>query len=122
MQEQNDNEYYVLSPGRAWTEEEMSLIWTKPLTHKVSAEERRITNEIKRNWDRGEMKIANVLLEGMPDPEKRSSLKRCPQASGSPTPKSHVLPIWINRILSEPFYRLLLPIEWSTSNLPTRLP
>ncbi|SEM51966.1 AAA domain (dynein-related subfamily) [Paenibacillus sp. cl141a] len=64
MQEQNDNEYYVLSPGRALTEEERSLVWTKPLTHKVSEEERRISNEIKRNWDRGEMKIANVLLEG----------------------------------------------------------
>ncbi len=64
MQEQNDNEYYVLSPGRALTEEEKSLIWTKSLTHKVSEEERRISNEIKRNWDRGEMKIANVLLEG----------------------------------------------------------
>lgn len=64
MQEQKDNEYYVLSPGRALTEEEKSLIWTKSLTHKVSEEERRISNEIKRNWDRGEMKIANVLLEG----------------------------------------------------------
>ncbi|ACX65135.1 AAA family ATPase [Paenibacillus sp. Y412MC10] len=64
MLEQNDNEYYVLSPGRALTEEEKSLVWTKPLTHKVSEEERRISNDIKRNWDRGEMKIANVLLEG----------------------------------------------------------
>lgn len=64
MLEQNDNEYYVLSPGRALTEEEKSLVWTKPLTHKGSEEERRISNEIKRNWDRGEMKIANVLLEG----------------------------------------------------------
>ncbi|MBT2763459.1 AAA family ATPase [Paenibacillus sp. ISL-20] len=64
MKDQNDNESNVLSPGRALTEEEKSLVWKKPLTHKVSEEERRITNEIKRNWHRGEMKIANILLEG----------------------------------------------------------
>lgn len=64
MNDQNDNESYVLSPGREWTDEEKSLVWKKPLTHKVSEEERRITNEIKRNWHRGEMKIANILLEG----------------------------------------------------------
>lgn len=64
MNDQNDNESCVLSPGREWTDEEKSLVWKKPLTHKVSEEERRITNEIKRNWHRGEMKIANILLEG----------------------------------------------------------
>ncbi|PJN54729.1 hypothetical protein PAEVO_14500 [Paenibacillus sp. GM2FR] len=64
MNDQNDNESCVLSPGREWTDEEKSLVWKKPLTHKVSEEERRITNEIKRNWHRGEMKIVNILLEG----------------------------------------------------------
>jgi MoxR-like ATPase len=64
MNDQNDNESCVLSPGREWTDEEKSLVWKKPLTHTVSEEERRITNEIKRNWHRGEMKIVNILLEG----------------------------------------------------------
>lgn len=64
MKDQNDFASNVLSPGRVLTEEEQSLVWKKPLTHKVSEEERRITNEIKRNWHRGEMKIANILLEG----------------------------------------------------------
>lgn len=60
----NDHEQYVLSPARQLTEEEKRLVWKKPLSHKVSEEERRICEEIKRNWNRGEMKIANVLLEG----------------------------------------------------------
>jgi MoxR-like ATPase len=54
----------VLSPERQLTDAEKKLIWKKPWTHKVSEEERRITNEVKRNWNRGEMKIANILLEG----------------------------------------------------------
>ncbi|OIB01883.1 hypothetical protein AK95_03010 [Paenibacillus sp. LC231] len=62
MKDQNNNETYVLSPGRVLTEEEKSLVWKKPLTHTASEEERRITNEIKRNWHRGEMKIATILL------------------------------------------------------------
>lgn len=61
----NDNdENYVLSAGREFTEIEKDLIWKKPSSHKVSDEELRICNEIKRNWHRGEMKIANILLEG----------------------------------------------------------
>ncbi|MFE0554935.1 AAA family ATPase [Paenibacillus sp. NPDC058910] len=64
MKDQNDFASNVLSPERVLTEEEQSLVWKKPLTHKVSEEERRITSEIKRNWHRGEMKIANILLEG----------------------------------------------------------
>jgi hypothetical protein len=32
--------------------------------HIRSDEERRISKEIKCNWNRGEMKIANILLEG----------------------------------------------------------
>lgn len=54
----------LLSPGRQLTDEERSLVWRKPSSHKASAEERRIVGEVKRNWRRGEMKIANVLLEG----------------------------------------------------------
>jgi MoxR-like ATPase len=59
----NDNEY-VLSPTRQLTDIEKDLVWKKPVSHKVSLEEQRICNEIKRNWNRGEMKIANILLEG----------------------------------------------------------
>ncbi|MFM9277573.1 AAA family ATPase [Paenibacillus jiagnxiensis] len=40
------------------------MIWKKPLSHKISEEEHRICKEIKRSWNRGEMKIANILLEG----------------------------------------------------------
>ncbi len=58
-----DREYY-LSPSRQLTQVEKELIWKKPRSHKVSEEELRICREIKRNWDRGEMKIANILLEG----------------------------------------------------------
>jgi len=55
---------FCLSPARQWTDAEKKLVWKKPLSHKVSEEERRITKEIKRNWNRGELKIANILLEG----------------------------------------------------------
>ncbi|RKN75801.1 AAA family ATPase [Paenibacillus ginsengarvi] len=58
------DECYILSPERRWTDEEKKLLWQKPLSHKVSEEEHRISKEIKRNWNRGEMKIANILLEG----------------------------------------------------------
>ncbi|NOV00583.1 AAA family ATPase [Paenibacillus planticolens] len=59
-----DFEKYVLSPERQLTDVEKKLVWKKPISHKVSEEEQRISNEIKRNWHRGEMKIANILLEG----------------------------------------------------------
>ncbi|CAH0121681.1 hypothetical protein PAE9249_04214 [Paenibacillus sp. CECT 9249] len=55
---------YLLSPDRQLSDAEKELIWKKPSSHKVSEEERRICKEIKRNWNRGEMKIANILLEG----------------------------------------------------------
>ncbi|WP_088549658.1 AAA family ATPase [Paenibacillus aquistagni] len=55
---------YHLSPERQLTQEERSLIWKKPRSHKESEQERRISEEIARNWNRGEMKIANILLEG----------------------------------------------------------
>ena len=35
-----------------------------PDSHRVSKTEIRICKEIKRNWNNGEMKIANILLEG----------------------------------------------------------
>jgi MoxR-like ATPase len=60
----NEHEEYFLSPARQLTDAEKKLVWKKPLSHKVSEEERRISKEIKRNWNRGEMKIANILLEG----------------------------------------------------------
>ncbi|MFE5320640.1 AAA family ATPase [Paenibacillus sp. NPDC056579] len=55
---------YILSPSRQWTDTEKDQIWKKPASHKVSEEEQRISKEVKRNWNRGEMKIANILLEG----------------------------------------------------------
>ncbi|MFD0672169.1 AAA family ATPase [Cohnella sp. GCM10027633] len=55
---------YLLSPNRRLTEEEQALVWKKPESHRESEEELRICQEVKRNWERGEMKIANVLLEG----------------------------------------------------------
>ena len=60
----NIHEEYYLSPTRQLTDVEKELVWKKPLSHKVSQEEVRICKEIKRNWSRGEMKIANILLEG----------------------------------------------------------
>ncbi|MFE6796887.1 AAA family ATPase [Paenibacillus chitinolyticus] len=60
----NVNQDYYVSPGRQLTDAEQALVWRKPLSHKVSEEEIRICQEIKRNWNRGEMKIANILLEG----------------------------------------------------------
>jgi len=59
----SQHEYY-LSHYREFTNEEKRLIWEKPTSHKISEEEIRICNEVKRNWNCGEMKIANILLEG----------------------------------------------------------
>ena len=53
-----------LSQTRQLSDVEKDLVWKKPLSHKVSEEELRVCNEIRRNWNRGEMKIANILLEG----------------------------------------------------------
>lgn len=55
---------WLLSPARRLTEEELSLVWQKPATHIESDTELRICREVKRNWNRGEMKITNILLEG----------------------------------------------------------
>ncbi|MBG9735703.1 AAA family ATPase [Paenibacillus alvei] len=60
----NVQETYVLSPARQLTDEEKRLVWKKPSSHQISEEEQRICKEVKRNWNRGEMKIANILLEG----------------------------------------------------------
>jgi MoxR-like ATPase len=58
------NEQWVLSSDRQLTEEEKKLVWKKPLSHKISEQEIRVSNEIKRNWNNTDMKIANILLEG----------------------------------------------------------
>ncbi len=55
---------YSLCPDREFTEEDRRLIWEKPASHRESEEERRICEEVSRNWNRGEMKIAMILLEG----------------------------------------------------------
>lgn len=54
----------ILSPGRQLTEEEQSLVWKLPPSHMESEAERRICEEIVRNWNKGEMKISTILLEG----------------------------------------------------------
>ncbi|MFF2017016.1 AAA family ATPase [Paenibacillus sp. NPDC058177] len=59
-----EHEEYYLSPERSLTDAEKKLVWQKPMSHKPGEEEQRISNEVKRNWNRGEMKIANILLEG----------------------------------------------------------
>ncbi|KZE53200.1 ATPase [Brevibacillus parabrevis] len=59
-----ENRHDYLSPDRQLTDEEKALVWKRPPTHQVSEEERRISDEVRRNWHRGEMKIANILLEG----------------------------------------------------------
>lgn len=55
---------WILSPDRQLTADEQKMIWEKPLSHKESIEELRICQEVKRNWNRKEMKITNILLEG----------------------------------------------------------
>lgn len=54
----------IISPDRQLTEEEQSLVWQKPPSHIESEAEKRIYREVARNWNRGEMKISTVLLEG----------------------------------------------------------
>lgn len=54
----------VLSPARQLTEEEQSLVWQKPSSHIESEAEKRIYQEVVRNWNRSEMKISTILLEG----------------------------------------------------------
>ena len=55
---------WLLSPSRQLTEEEKKLVWQKPKTHIESEAESRICSEVKRNWNRDEMKITTILLEG----------------------------------------------------------
>jgi len=53
-----------LSPARQLTEEEQYLVWKKPPSHIESEAEKRIYQEVVRNWNRGEMKVSTILLEG----------------------------------------------------------
>ncbi|MDF2987325.1 MAG: ATPase [Eubacterium sp.] len=39
-------------------------MWKKPISHKESSEEIRVSDEVKRNWNSNEMKISTILLEG----------------------------------------------------------
>lgn len=55
---------WLLSPTRQMSGEEQSLIWKKPASHMESDAERRICDVIKGNWNKDEMKITNILLEG----------------------------------------------------------
>ncbi|MCG7216104.1 AAA family ATPase [Paenibacillus mucilaginosus] len=77
----------LLSPGRQLTDVERDLIWKKPLSHKASEEELRICSEIRRNWHRGEMKIANILLEGDAGSGKTQLAKALSAAFGLPYTK-----------------------------------
>lgn len=54
----------ILSPTRQLSEEEKSHVWQKPPSHIESEAEKRIYQEVVRNWNRGEMKISTILLEG----------------------------------------------------------
>lgn len=54
----------ILPPARRLTEEEQSLVWQKPPSHIESEAEKRIYQEVVRNWNLGEMKISTILLEG----------------------------------------------------------
>lgn len=58
------NQSSILSPSRRLTEEEQALVWKMPASHIESEAERRIYEEIVRNWNKGEMKISTILLEG----------------------------------------------------------
>lgn len=58
------NGKWLLSPERRLTREEQSLIWKKSISHVESDTERRICAAVKANWNKGEMKITNILLEG----------------------------------------------------------
>lgn len=55
---------FKLNLSRELSEYERSQIIKLPDSHRVSKTEIRICKEIKRNWNNGEMKIANILLEG----------------------------------------------------------
>lgn len=57
-------DHWHLSPDRLLTAEEQNMIWKKPASHVVSDAEQRICHAVKRNWNRGELKITNILLEG----------------------------------------------------------
>lgn len=54
----------ILSLYRQLKEEEQLLVWQKPPSHIESEAEKRIYQEIERNWNRSEMKISTILLEG----------------------------------------------------------
>lgn len=54
----------ILSPSRYLSDEEQSLVWQRPLSHIESEAEKRIVQEVVRNWNRDEMKISTILLEG----------------------------------------------------------
>jgi len=69
------NGNYLLSPERRLTEEKL-IIWKKPVSHVESNAELRICNAIKANWNRGEMKITNILLEGGTQEAERHSLRK----------------------------------------------
>ena len=55
---------FKLNLSRELTDYEKSQIVKLPNSHRVSKTEIRICKDIKRNWNNGEMKIANILLEG----------------------------------------------------------
>ena len=57
-------QYCILSPARQLTKEEQSIVWEKPPSHIESEAEKRIYQEVIRNWNCGEMKISTILLEG----------------------------------------------------------
>lgn len=58
---------FSLTQDRVFSRLEKQMIWQKPKSHRTSVEEIRIATEINENWLDPEMKIMNILLEGVPD-------------------------------------------------------
>lgn len=64
--------HWYLSPNRRLTKEEQALVWQKPASHVESDAERRICDAVKRNWNRGEMKLQTFYWKVMRVPERHS--------------------------------------------------
>lgn len=89
--------HWYLSPNRRLTEEEQALVWQKPASHVESDAERRICDAVKRNWNRGEMKLQTFCWKVTQVPERHSLPKLFLPTSAYHTQKSPALQIWINR-------------------------
>ena len=78
---------FALNLSRKLTDYEKSQIIKLPNSHRVSKIERRICKEIKRNWEKGDMKIVNILLEGDAGSGKTQTAKALSSNLGLPYTK-----------------------------------